>query len=237
MSAATSATAGAVVERRLSTLTQRCVHVLFASADGFNMDGVDRRRSGRLQLADGRTGCSVSKPTFRPPARRGGRALQLRRRRAAHAGAQRCSRSCRRHCVRRRCVSGRRRASQKLQWFGTLRGRIGLDRHPDGPGLCHRRSRLWRGETSTHVTSGRTIGRRAGVAAFGSTCDAGRLDRRRRHRRRDRRQLDRQARISLHRSRHGVGIVRARRSSRDRRRLRRPAATARTSPTTSCASV
>ncbi len=44
-------------------------------------------------------------------------------------------------------------------------------------------------------------------AAFGNTSYAGRLDRRRRHRRRDQRQLDRQARISLHRSRHGLGLV------------------------------
>ena len=119
-----------------------------------------------------------------------------------------------------------RTLSQKIDWFGTVRGRIGFSSTPKV--LLYATGGLAYGE----VKSSETVGVLNRFSTLQHQC---RLYGRRRYRRRDRRQLDRQARISLCRSRQGERLV----PDDDRRHLAAacsPATTSRASPTTSCAS-
>ena len=119
---------------------------------------------------------------------------------------------------------------QKLQWFGTLRARLGVTLAPTV--LAYVTGGLAYGEIET---DGTLTGVTAAVAVVKHRVQPqhheDRLDRRRRHRRAPQRQLDRQDRIPLHGSRHGLGHCRSVTVRRDRRQLVVP-----TSPTTSCAS-
>ncbi len=91
---------------------------------------------------------------------------------------------------------------QKLQWFGTVRGRVGILATPKV--LFYGTGGLAFGEIKTTGTlsSFTTVAPFGPIAAVGSSIDhARRLDPRRWRRRQDHPELERQARISLHGSR------------------------------------
>ena len=96
------------------------------------------------------------------------------------------------------------RFDQKLEWFGTVRGRVGVLATPQGAVLCHRRSGLW---PKSRPSATMPVRRRRCCDRFNRLHDTRRwLHGRRWRRRRDRRQLDRQARIPLHGSGQDVRI-------------------------------
>ena len=90
---------------------------------------------------------------------------------------------------------------QRLEWFGTLRGRLGVLVTPSV--LLYGTGGLAFGSVKTDALLDLDhAGRRAGRGSVLDQHHACGLDRRRRHRGASRRQLDRQGRVSLHGSRH-----------------------------------